>query len=113
MLDAESEPTIRFAIMRRLDAEPGVEICDLQIRPNLADSFIAVGMVARLGKLLIADAQFHLPIPFEIGHLHNEIDEIAEGFKKARHDFFKSGMRQVERKQLSGTGLRGRWAQYG
>lgn len=99
--------------MRRLDKEPGVEICDVLIQP--ADGFIAVGILALLGQMLITKSRFHLPDPFEIGHLHNEIDEIAEQYKAARKEFFGRGgnfMAHPE-KQLAGTGLRGRWAKYG
>lgn len=127
MLTGEDTPTIRFAIMRRLDKEPGVEICDLIVRTTedipgpmglvyeRPLGFIAVGILALLGQMLTTRSHFHLPDPFEIGHLHNEIDEIAEQYKAARKEFFGRGgnfMAHPE-KQLAGTGLRGRWAKYG
>lgn len=116
MLTYENEPTIRFALIRRLDKEPGVKICDLQVVPHLHDDppFIAVGVLAQLGSLLITKSVFHLPAQFEHAHLLNEIDEIAEQYKAARLDFFGRGavMREPER-QLRGNGHRGLWERYG
>lgn len=116
MLTYEDEPTIRFALMRRLDKEPGVEICDLRVEPHLSEDppFIAVGLVALLGKLLITRSTFHLPPVFEHRHLLNELDEIAEQYKAARKEYFRGGMvMKASEHELAGTGLRGRWAQYG
>lgn len=128
MLTGEDTPTIRFAITRRLDKEPGVEVADIKfarvgrgdwyagygdVMMRADEPFLRVGLVLWLGRAIIVRSQFDLPDPFEIGHLHAEIDEIAEGCKRARRDFFTAGAGVSEEKQLPGTGLRGRWSRYG
>ena len=124
MLTYQDEPTIRNAILKRLDRERGVEIHDLLIRPKhdaiiegrRVMTSIAVGILATLDHALVIKSRFDLPPSFDYRHLHNEIDEIAEQYKSARRDFWAHGRvlpkGQVER-EMSGTGLRGRWAQYG
>ncbi len=114
MLTYENAPTIRHAIMKRLDVEPGVEICDLQIHKH--DDHIHVGILALLSQAIITRSHFHLPLSFELRHVHNEIDEIAEQYRSARKDFFQTsnaGLIHIAEKTALGTGLRGRWAQYG
>ena len=113
MLTEDDAPTIRHAITRRLDKEPGVEVCDIVM--NSAGDHIAVGVLVRLDARIVTRSRFDLPIPFEHGHLLNEIDEIAEQLKAARKTYFGRGggfLIQPER-QLMGTGLRGRWLSYG
>lgn len=113
MLTADDTPTIRFAITRRLDAEPGVEICEIKFAKH--PDHIAVGILATLGKTIVTRSRFDLPNSFELSHLHDEIDEIAEQYKAARKVYFGRGgsfLIQPER-QLDGSGLRGRWAKYG
>lgn len=113
MLTYADEPTIRNAIMRRLDKERGVEICELKIVPR--GDCIRVGILATLDHALVLKSVFDLPPSFDYRHLHNEIDEIAEQYKMARRDFWQHGRAlpkgQVER-QMSGTGLRGRWVRH-
>ena len=116
MVTYEEEPTIRFAISGRLDKEPRVELCEIQVKPHLKAEppYIAVGVLCRLGKLLVHKSVFHLPAQFQHGHLLNEIDEIAESCKAARREFFKGGMVvKNSENHLPGTGLRGNWARYG
>ena len=120
MLTIEDTPTIRNAIIKRLDKEPGVAVADIKIEG--AKDHIKVGVWLMLtdtqqaGGIVDIRSFFDLPDEFEIGHLHNEIDEIAEHCKKAR---LKTGvgrilfMPGVDRKRefLTGTGLRGWWPQ--
>jgi hypothetical protein len=116
VLTAEDAPTIRHAITRRLDTERGVAVREVKVEPHPDEvpAFIAVGVLAELDGRLVADAVFHLPSEFELAHLHNEIDEIAEGFKSARIDAALSGLPAVgAMRRLLGTGLRGGWAAYG
>lgn len=114
MLTDEDTPTIRNAILRRLDIEPGVTICEVKFARGRG--YIAVGVLAELdngGPL--CRSRFELPNPFEHGHLIEEIDEIAEQFKAARKAHFGtgSGLILTPERQLQGSGLRGRWARYG
>ena len=75
--------------------------------------FIRVGLLFELGSTIIVKSVFDLPDPFEHGHLVAEIDEIADGFKKARKDVFTAALPVSEVKRVPGTGARGRWARYG
>ena len=114
MLTDEDTPTIRHAINRRLGVEVGVTICDIKFAKGL--NYIAVGILAELDNGgPITRSRFELPIPFEHGHLLEEIDEIAEQYKAARKAHFGSGSGLIltPERQLQGTGLRGRWARYG
>jgi len=127
MLTADDTPTIRFAITRRLDREPGVDVLDVLMQSYAAGEsyldlstrlmlptpmpFIRIGVLARLGNSITTRSWFDLPDPFEHGHLLNEVDEIAEQYKEARKGFFLSPMTERERK-VKGTGLRGRWSRY-
>ena len=112
MLTADDTPTIRNAIHRRLGKEPGVRICDIKFTKS--EVAIRCGVVATLGmdERIVTRSMFDLPAEFEHSHLINELDEIAEQYKAARLEFFKTGG-VVGEKEVSGTGLRGRWAQYG
>lgn len=113
MLTADDTPTIRLAIQRRLGREPGVAICDIKF--GKAAGEIAVGILALVGaeKATIARSRFNLPDPFEIGHLHDEIDEIAEHLKVAARDHFTAALAVSAEHEIAGTGLKGRWARYG
>ena len=130
MLTDADTPTIRFAILRRLGQEPGVKVCDIkfekyrrgeqylarfdpQVWAVAEEPFIRVGMVSLLGETMVTRSRFDLPVPFEIGHLHAEIDEIAEQYKRARKDFFTAALPVSEEKHVEGTGMRGRWKLYG
>jgi hypothetical protein len=44
MLTDEDTPTIRNAIMKRLDLEPGVKVCDIKFAKGL--NHITVGVLA-------------------------------------------------------------------
>lgn len=116
MLGPEDEPTIRHAILKRIDRERGVKICEIKVVPHLGEvpPFVAVGILALLDDGPITRSLFHLPIQWQLRHLHNEIDEIAEQMKAARKLHFGRGglaLRAPE-VQLMGTGLRGRWRQH-
>lgn len=111
MLTADDKPTIRYAILRRLDKETGVQVCAIKFVEG--DDCIGVGVLAKLGNTIITSSQFQLPLVFEHSHLLNEIDEIAEHIKDARRDFFTAALPVSEVRKIAGTGLRGRWAQYG
>src|SRR6478752_4805117 len=95
MLTYDDAPIIKNAVERRLDKEPGVESSWVDMAPVLTENppFIHVVVSAYCGPLLgLVTGMFHLPIPWEYAHLQNQIDEIAEGIKKARRDFFRNGM---------------------
>jgi hypothetical protein len=147
MLTYADTPTIRNAILKRLDTEPGVEVCETLVVPIVRDiphpnewhtdpergierycafvdanydvlservEHIGVGVLCRLGHMLVTKSRFDLPPEFTHQHLLNEIDEIAEQMKAARLDFFGRGAKLRDPEvQLAGTGLRGRWASYG
>lgn len=127
MLTDADTPLIRYAIIRRLDQEPGVRVVELLFERYeigdryLADDgvrvarepFIRVGVLATVGALLQARSKFDLPVPFEHSHLVNEIDEIAEQHKAMRREFFLSPMAAGAERQAKGSGMRGRWARYG
>lgn len=108
----DGQPTIRFALQRRLEKERGVRIAEIRIKnhPDAEPPFIAVGVLALIDEELIASSLFHLPAEFEHAHLVNEIDEVAEGFKAARVDRALDGKPAANVKRtMLGTGLRGRW----
>lgn len=127
MLTYDDAPTIRNAIIKRLDpakgkkGERGIKVCEILIEPHLLDPvkpFIAVGVLLALDSEHdgpIVRSTFHLPAQFEHAHLINEIDEVAEGAKAARIDMAVNGrlMKFGEQRTMLGTGLRGNWAKYG
>jgi hypothetical protein len=116
MLTAEDAPTIRNAIQKRLGTEPGVAICDIRVASHDYGAVLRVGIMALLdGEAIVTRSLFELPNPFELGHLHDEIDEIAEQYKAARKAHYgRGGAPMVSpEKHLAGTGMRGRWARYG
>lgn len=110
---AEDEPIIRNAITKRLDAEPGVRVLDIKIKDH--PTHIAVGVEWMVHDLVHGTSVFHLPPSFEIGHVYNEVDEIAEGCKEAKTKFalHLAGLPDVgaksERFRAKGTGERGNW----
>lgn len=114
MLDYETgEPIIRRALMRRLDKESGVRVVNLTIKDH--PSHIAVGIEWMVGDLVHGTSLFHLPPQFELVHVHNEADEIAEGCKEARRKFLLYAGKMPERGAVSEryqakcTGERGNW----
>lgn len=139
MLTADDTPTIRFALQRRLGKEPWVQICDLKFEKyRLGDwyvtdprkaSLMAVATVPFVRVNLVIDifvrdekgdpvpviSCFDMPVPWELGHLHNEADEIAEFCKAQRRLILGTGKALViaPEKQLGGTGIRGNWKRYG
>lgn len=116
MLTHADEPTIRFALNRRLDKEPGTRVGEIKCTPHLKAEppYTQVEAEIYLNSTLTVRTAFHLPEPFEHRHLLNEIDEIAESCKRARLDFWKQGQSMMgAHNELPGTGLRGRWSNYG
>ncbi len=112
MLTIEDEPTIRFALSRRLGKERGVTINDIQIAAH--PDCIRVGLLLSVDGRVLVKSLFELPTEFELGHIHAEADEIAEQVKKARMDSVAWSDREVTPETaLKGTGMRGRWARYG
>ena len=111
MLTADDTPTIRRAILRRLGVEPNVRVCDIKFEK--APGEISVGILANVGDHIITRSAFVLPDPFELGHLHNEIDEISVQYRLAAKDHFTAALPVSDEKFLAGTGLRGNWARYG
>lgn len=129
MLTSDDDATIRFAIRWRLDGEPGAYVMeptlvqpirkgewytDVKTRLDVQarEDFIRVVVEIVLGKTVGVLSEFHLPDPFEHGHLLNEVDEIAEHLKKVRKGAFSSPLMAAVRK-VDGTGTRGRWDRYG
>ena len=118
MLTVNDTPTIRFAIQRRLDKEPGIDYVHTTFA-KFPGSHITVLVELHLGwvgeKLFHMRSTFDLPDPFEHGHLLDEIDQVAEQAKAARKDYFGRGAGIVlnPQVQLAGTGQRGLWKRYG
>jgi len=131
MLAEDAGPTIRWAILKRLDKEPGANLIDGSVKHcvpgdlywNFDENrqevavlpFFRVGTLIELDRLILTRSRFDLPIPFELRHLHNEIDEIAEHFKAVRREFYGRGAPWLAgtEKQLKGNGMRGNWKKYG
>lgn len=112
MLSFDDDATIRNAILKRLDGERGVRVCDIKMAParNAVPPYIRVGIESLLDAQFTCVSFFDLPGEFEIGHLRNEIDEVAEQYKSARLDRFFNGPTENGRmRTMRGTGLRGRW----
>ena len=129
MLTSEDDATIRFALRWRLDSEPGATVLeptlvqaikrgewytDVKTRLDVQarEDFIRVVVLIGLGLTISLRSEFHLPDPFEHGHLVNEIDEIAECLKRARKDAFLSPP-STEVRHVTGSGARGKWDRYG
>lgn len=115
-MNFEDNATIRNAILKRLDKEPGVQVADIRIEKM--DDCIAVGVwavIMDVSDRALPDARsfFDLPLEFAHAHLLNEIDEIAEQIKAVRKKAgpFAVFTPDVEHKRelLVGTGRRGRW----
>ncbi len=110
---AEDEPIIRNAIMKRLDKEAGVRVLNIAVKEH--PQHIAVGVEWMVHDKVHGCSTFHLPPSFEIDHIYNEVDEIAEGCKEAKRKFalHLAGLDQPgaisERYTAKGTGERGNW----
>jgi hypothetical protein len=52
-------PTVRWAILKRLDTERGVKVHDIQIKRG--DGFIGVGMILVVDGHITLRSVFHLP----------------------------------------------------
>jgi hypothetical protein len=111
----DGEPSIRFAITRRLSKEAGVKTVDVRVK-KFGDS-IRVGVWTDLDDTIYTTSIFELPLEFDIAHVRNEVDQIAEQLKAARRDHFGRTLRGQRLApgigaQLAGTGLRGLWKQH-
>ena len=122
MLGIDDQPTIKHAILKRLDKEPGIAVCEVAMHAHekATPPYIAVGVLYTVDglyveKATIAQALFDLPIPFEHSHLLNEIDEVCEQAKAVRKSIVGRGRGLIlmPEKQLRGNGRRGNWAKYG
>lgn len=118
MLTIEDEPIIRRAINRRLGMERSVKLLEIKVADKL--SHIAVGIEAELNDKIHVTSVFDLPPQFELTHVHNECDEIAEQYKEARLKMLFTGGTSLpdpgarsERHEAKGNGRRGNWKQYG
>ncbi len=113
MLNRTDTPTIRNAIHKRLGKERGVTICEIKFWQH--EDCISVGVLATVDEGPITRSLFDLPPEWDIRHLWDEIDEVAEQMKAARKAHFGRGGLPMAKPevQLAGTGLRGRWAKYG
>src|SRR5215469_3153427 len=107
-------PIIRQAIRNKLDNERGVDRVDeayIRVHKDDDPPHISVGVLYQIdnGKLLVR-SRFDLPLHFELRHVHNEIDQIAEKIKQARRIYWLHGCPpHVPETDLGGTGLRGLW----
>jgi hypothetical protein len=84
MLSYDDAPTIRHAILKRLDREPGVRLIGIYARRF--PRFIGVGVEALVRERLVTRSHFRLPARFALRQLHNEIDQVAEQIKAAWRD---------------------------
>lgn len=117
MLTYDDEPIIRRSIQRRLGTEPSVKLLDIKIVDKGA--WIAVSVEAELNDKIHVTSVFDLTPQFELTHVHNECDEIAEQYKEARRKMLFTGPNLPdlnaisERHVASGNGRRGNWRMYG
>lgn len=117
MLTIGDEPIIRRALARRIGSEPGVSILEIKVVGH--KRHIAVGLLIHVDDKVLVKSVFDLPPVFELKHVHNEADEIAEACKEARRKLQFTGAYLPELGAVSevfaamGTGRRGRWAQLG
>jgi hypothetical protein len=110
MLSFDDAPTIRHAIVKRLESEPGIRFVHVFAKPF--PGFIGVGVEAAIHDTLVARSHFRLPIQFELAALHREIDEIAEQYRAAwRAHLGTVRSDQTEAVQLAGNGVAGNWRQ--
>ncbi len=103
MLTWDDAPTIRWAILKRLDKEPGVRVTRVVARPF--PGFIGVGVETLVRDTLATRSHFRLAPEFALADLHNQIDEIAEQLKAAwRAHTGVTRSDQSAAVQLAGTG---------
>ncbi len=102
-------PIVRQAILNKLDKERGVKVCDMPMRDH--KDYIAIGVMSLIDGTLLVRSVFHLPPWFDLRHVHNELDQIAEQYKAARVNFWTNGRNLEDKNQyfVSGTGHRGLW----
>lgn len=113
MLSIDDIPTVKHAIVKRLDAEPGIVSVhtEFQRRPYGLAVILEINLGNYGDKCVIVKSQFDLPELFEHAHVIDEIDQIAEHVKLARRTAF--AVQPGERIEMKGTGRRGLWRRYG
>lgn len=115
MLTYNDEPIIKRAINRRVGSEVGVKILGIIVKDKL--THITVGIHWQVDDKAVGTSIFDLPSQFELSHVHNECDEIAEQIKEARAKFRVSDMPEKldtsEIYKAKGNGRRGQWRMYG
>lgn len=112
MLTYEDEPTIRNALEKRLESEPGVKSVDIHIknRPHDDPPHIRVSVQTKLYLVpKIVKSRFDLPSEFDYWQLHNELDEIAESYKEVCSFLRKGFPPEGVEVELGGRGVRGNW----
>lgn len=114
MLEAGTDNNIiKRALLRRLDHESGVRVIEINIKTH--KRHIAVGMLLQVDDKVLVKSIFDLPLRYDLKHVHNEADEIAEACKEARRKLRFTGAYLPELGAVSevftamGTGRRGRW----
>lgn len=111
MLSFDDEPTIRWAIIKRLDKEPGIRVLEVRCKRHMEGTLevIKVGVQVFIGDQITAISRFDLPGSFYHNQLLNEIDEMAEHFKQALLKFTLLGEGKERAASIAGNGLRGNW----
>lgn len=115
MLTWDDAPTIRWAILKRLEKEPGVRF--VHVFAKQFPGFIGVGVeasIADVEPMVQTRSHFRLPPVWEIRTLHNEIDQIAEQIKAIRREH--RGIVRSDQSigaQIAGTGLDGQMKKVG
>lgn len=112
MLSFDDNPTIRWAIIKRLDKEPNIRVLDVLMKQHdegNGQKVIHIGVQVFVGESITAISRFDLPEQFTHAHLVNEIDQMAEHFKKALVDFTLGDKGRSGAETIPGTGLRGAW----
>lgn len=116
MMTHEDMNTVQYALSKRLGEIPGVEALEVKTKYHAHDQppFIAVGVEFLVDKMLVGISVFDLPVPFEHGHMMNELDQIAEQIKAIRRDagHLAPQTREVANigsRPIVGTGRRGLW----
>ena len=104
----DSSVIIENALRKKLDAERGVKILDVKIKP-LKDG-VGVELEAVLDGLIETLSRFRLNAEFELVDVHNQIDQIAESFKQARRSvLFHDSRAGILGDEQEVAELRGKW----
>jgi hypothetical protein len=99
---------IEHSVRTKLDAERGVKVLDIKIKP-LRDG-VGVEVEALLDNLIETLSLFGLNAEFELIDVHNEIDQIAESYKQARRRvLFHDSRAGILGDEEEVAALRGKW----